>query len=238
MTLSQKRRRMNRSTVNSKIVLSLASGGKTFYYFSKKEKVAAPATVLKALKDLQAQGFIERGMTEARGRRPYRLTWRGLVQILSVNEVYDIIDDIAEEYVDYLPLIFGKWELFKAAGLRDFIIKRFKLNREAMDLATKAIGQFREWDMSTRFGLTSNELTLDLICPWMGLTLDLSKLKEHMHNIGELEMMETMRNFVLRDKDLRAFVDEELYERMQAHMRAITYLEDWRANWWGFKKTV
>lgn len=238
MNMSQKRSRTNRSTVNGRIILSLASGERTFYDFSKKEKVAAPATILKVLKELGALGFIERGKTEARGRQPYRLTWRGLVHVLSINEVYVKIDDVAEEYVDYMPFIFGKWELFNRAGLRDLLIKRFQQNMEAMELASRALGQYREWDMSKRFGLTPNELTFDLICPWMGLTLDLSKLKEHKHKIGELEMMEKMRSFVLRDKDLRAFVDEELYERMQAHMRAITYLEDWRANWWGFKKTV
>ncbi len=238
MTVLSKRRRMNRSTVKSKIILSLASGRKTFYDFSKKENIAAPATIIKALKDLQAQSFIDRGVPETRGKQPYRLMYRGLLHVLSIREVYENIDKVAEEYSDILPFIFGKWELFKAAGFKELLVKRFQRYQETFERESRAYGKIREGIILPHSGLSSDDITLDLLCPWISLKLDLGELKEEMRLNGELDIMETLRNFVMEDKDLYEFVDVFLNERIQEYASAMFYIEDWRSNWWGLDKKV
>jgi len=107
-----------------------------------------------------------------------------------------------------------------------------------MELASRALGKYREWDVSKRYGLTPNELMFELLCPWMQFEWDLRKLKKHMHSIGESKTMEKMRRFILGDKELHTFVEEILNVSLQEHVRIIKYIEDWRLNYWGFRKTV
>jgi len=95
-------------------------------------------TVLRHVHNLTEEGLIQVSRTEeskkgGKDRNIFTLTCRGLRLALTGDElgltgekVWENIDDIARNYADELPLIFGKWDFFIKKGLRDTIIARLQ----------------------------------------------------------------------------------------------------------------
>jgi len=98
-------------------------------------------TILRHLKKLEAYDLIQLARTEpakkgGKDRKIYTLTLEGLVALLKIPGVFEpeLMDTLATNYPDSLPLIFGKWQLFQKHGLKDLIINRLKKTLEEYPL--------------------------------------------------------------------------------------------------------
>jgi len=102
----------------------------TYYELWKKDKVAkSNTTVLNALDSLVYNNFIEFDFEgeqpkRGRGRKFYRLNLFGLVVSLTLDSVWQRLDDVAVVHKDKLPLILGLWDFWKEHDLKDCIMSR------------------------------------------------------------------------------------------------------------------
>lgn len=90
-------------------------------------------TTFRRLRNLEEQGLAKVARTVAstkKGKRKkiYKITFLGLVKVLAKQEnIYKDIDKVAQIHVDFLPLVFGKWEFFEKSGLKKTIVEHIKL---------------------------------------------------------------------------------------------------------------
>lgn len=108
------------SNIDKSILQTIAKKGeRTYYALWRKDKVAASnKTVQVALKRLEQRAFIKpKKKTEGTEKKPYVLTFRGLIAVLLQRESLKCIDQIAKEQRKLLPLIFGKWRHFHKCGV-------------------------------------------------------------------------------------------------------------------------
>ena len=109
-----------------KQVLYLVHESKQAYYNylkkeANKESGMSNTTVVTALKRLQEESMIQlvdddndEDKSRGRSKKVYQLTLRGLALLLKENiGLWRDIDILAKEYHYILPLIFGKWDLYK-----------------------------------------------------------------------------------------------------------------------------
>lgn len=92
-------------------------------------------TILRHIKELERRRLVKVARREpsqkgGKNRKIYTVTIPGLlrtIQLLDENkELNENIDEIAREYADRLPLIFGKWGHFTSHGFREEAIFRLK----------------------------------------------------------------------------------------------------------------
>jgi DNA-binding PadR family transcriptional regulator len=90
------------------------------------EKVFSPEGVEKALRRLQKKNLLEvvrtKKLPSGVEQAWYDLTLCGLVEVLTYEDMWDHIDDIAKHKADKLPLVFGKWDYFAKKGAKEQLI--------------------------------------------------------------------------------------------------------------------
>jgi DNA-binding PadR family transcriptional regulator len=101
-----------------KILISIAQKEKiTFYELHKKENIASKATIIKALNRLTSIGCLSTNReTKGRKRVYYSITEKGLFTAMATNEFWsepEILDKVAKQQIEMLPLLFGKLAHFK-----------------------------------------------------------------------------------------------------------------------------
>jgi len=88
-------------------------------------------TALRHIQNLEKQGLIklarfEPASKQGKDRKIYTLTKAGLSAALEGTEIWKDIDTVANNYREFEPLIFGKWDFFEKKGIMNIIIQRLQ----------------------------------------------------------------------------------------------------------------
>jgi len=178
---------------------------------------------LRHLPSLERQGLIRIARTEpsekgGKDRKIYELTFRGLMKFLlkkfkdlkEDSRLFENVNVVAEKHPDLLPLLFGKWDLFKKHGFSNIIIKRLKQALSNPFLHDADLSNFNRNEINyylTRkvfFGL-----------PWDKYDKSLEELMKILH----------------QDNDLKDFTDKYLQEREKELEIWMTNLRLWEQLW-------
>jgi len=114
-----------------KILKILAVEGEYAQYDLDKRIERGYRTVLRRLKALTKDGLIRVVRTEkskkgGMKKKILSLTETGLLFALANKDVWPNIDQVANNYQNVLPLIFGEWQFFLNNGLRNEVINRIQ----------------------------------------------------------------------------------------------------------------
>ena len=90
----------------------------------KKDNSMAYSTVHESIKTLEALGWVKGRIRKKKSEKKltlkiYGLTLEGILWLSSRLELHPIINQLARNYKDALPLIFGKWSHFRKFGVDD-----------------------------------------------------------------------------------------------------------------------
>jgi hypothetical protein len=119
------------------------------------------ATVVRNVSSLEKKHIIQLVRVEktrkgGKAKKIYTLTISGLFESLKIPAIYDYIDEVAANYSNYVPLIFGKWLFFKEKGCISLIIKRLRWMGYR---SISQLGNMSENDLKEIFSLRYDKAT-------------------------------------------------------------------------------
>lgn len=125
-TNAKLRHKSNQFRVESGILVSLIFGSKSFYDFTRKEKIGSNTLVLNALSKLKQRKLIKEGPPEKRKKIPYSLTLPGVFHAIFCSPP-NYWGKIADEWSEHIPLVLGKWSFFEEMGMKE--LAQYRMNR-------------------------------------------------------------------------------------------------------------
>jgi len=249
-------------------ILTTLMDNKEYAQYDMPEAIAKDyRTVLRHLKLLEDYGMIkhrkEPSKKGGKERKIFVLTAMGLMQALRFEYEQDRIeikniDQFADTYKELLPLIFGKWKLFKKYRLKDLVARRLwaqignlpdrltGMPQEPLSTQIKQLEQsWQAYTKSSRPDLTTrstHKVALALLRRTPERIREEERADEDSVNFGvffekanELEDFTTMQTklfAVLRkDKDLETYTNEGFDRLERLYQGYLQSLRSWKQSW-------
>ena len=249
-----------RSSIETSLkILTILTINKEYAQYDMDEAIGKDYhTILRHLKNLEKNRLIELKRSEparkrGKDRKIYTLTTLGLITILGFEHIYDEIDEVANNYSSDLLLIFGKWQFFVDNGCRDQAVERLK---DTMILVHKQMRTFpflateltpdyllhvkERKSKLQKLGASDFALAFDvlddinldfLLAPLLSpfavkIPLDIDELEK-----GLLPDFQRWIKTLLKDKELKAYVESKLSIERKYRKNALEAMDSWLDYW-------
>jgi hypothetical protein len=194
-------------------------------------------TVLRHVHHLRRRNLIRLVRTEpaskgGKDRNIYALTFPGLIAFLKRPRFWDrsdLVDDIAEKYAAYLPLVFGKWELYQRRGFKDVIATRVQsviTDPTLPNPLTRAVSERDDPLVSIELHTTASATSID---PEFVTERVLT-------TFAEPDVFYQLLTISARDPDLRRFFERYLQRIAAAYSSSLKTIHDWILAWDAIKE--
>lgn len=209
-------------------------------------------TVLRHVHHLRRRNLIYLVRTEpaskgGKDRNIYALTFPGLIAFLKRPQLWDhsdLVDDIADKYAAYLPLVFGKWELYQRRGFKDVIAKRVQsviTDPTLPNPLTRAVSERDNPLGSGRHSLRDNgpsngrdgrTCSIELHTTASATSIDPEYITERvLTTFTEPDVFYQLLTISARDPDLRRFFEQYLQRIETAYSSSLKTIHDWILAW-------
>ena len=132
MSAPKKKGKRTRTRTPLKVLMYLARHGEANKWQLSQDLKKAYSNIHATIAKLLEQDLIYISGRKKGEKKPpsgvkyYDLTLLGLLLCLLDERSWQYIDEIAEKYASFLPLVLGKWRHFESAGLSNEFMKAFK----------------------------------------------------------------------------------------------------------------
>ena len=217
-------RHMALSVVDQRILFSIAEGGKSFYDFTRKEKIGSNVMVLTSLKRLQnvgSQGLIYQGAIEARGKKPYLLTEDGFDFVLrDISRILDF-NQFVRAYEQHFPFVFNYWDELEKYELQEWVRYILENVMEYIDFRVR-----NELFTGIISRYSHEEFVTDLLTQIYGPFLIIRNIEEMKEKIPE----DKIRRFIREKEVLRQTIEKQTQSYKERFERNLEYIINYEEN--------
>jgi biotin operon repressor len=240
------RKKRSKESTSKEILIFLATSEPKSKWQIMKELGKSYGNVHETIKILLQQGMVKIQDSQPSARNPkievesYGLTLHGLVVYLKSLKNWVILDAIADNCKDLLPLIFGKWRFLTDHGLKDTIIGNFReyLRNRPLNVDFSSARELFE----------ALDFTPEQIEAKINAAKDagqaIERAVEIIHEEARINAFVLLRpspdlgtvlSVFKADEDLRSFADKMLRAKKQQIKNELKTASDWLRYWDGLK---